>query len=280
MSQPNQDITGRSRMLRGGAFYYYPYGVRVATRLRDSPDFRNYGGGFRVVVSPSSLTDETMNDDSINENSKEIKVEKYKTDFYSLPIDNNFGFVEIPEGSFLMGSDPEKDKELFEDELPQSNVYLPTYWIAKFVVTNQQYNEYLKDTGKTGRGKMGDDMHPVVNVSWHDANVYCKWLNQKIKQYAIENNLDTPIFQGIIDGTLDVQLPSEEEWEKAARGTDGRIYPWGNEYQKNACNDWNAGLKGTCPVDAYGEYVSPYGVYNMAGNVWEWTRSVYAPYPR
>lgn len=96
----------------------------------------------------------------------------------------------------------------------------------------------------------------MVNVSWHDALAYCRWLSDQT-------------------GKL-ITLPSEAEWEKAARGTDARKYPWGDRLDARLCNVWQSGVGDTTPVDLYPSGASPYGCLDMAGNVWEWTRSLYS----
>jgi formylglycine-generating enzyme required for sulfatase activity len=101
----------------------------------------------------------------------------------------------------------------------------------------------------------GKENHPVGLVSWHDARAYCKWLSE-------------------VTGKL-YRLPSEAEWEKAARGTDGRIYPWGNRWKKKRCNTEEGVEWETTPVDAYPSGASPYGCLDMAGNMWEWTLSLW-----
>jgi formylglycine-generating enzyme required for sulfatase activity len=174
--------------------------------------------------------------------------------------------VLVPAGEFLMGSDPGVDERAEDDEQPQHTLYLADYYLARTPVTNAQYAAFVQATDhdpprhwKGGRLSMGEEGHPVVHVSWYDAVAYCKWLSQVAgKPYC---------------------LPSEAEWEKAARGTDGRIYPWGNQWDAERCNS-DAGLKGdTTPVSAYPEGASPYGLLDCAGNVWEWTRSLYMEYP-
>lgn len=174
--------------------------------------------------------------------------------------------IRIPAGRFRMGSDPRKDKQANGGEQPQHTLYPPTYYIAKTPVTNAQYAVFVQDTGhdpprhwEDGRVPRGKHNHPVASVSWHDAVAYCRWLSK-------------------VTGK-DYNLPSEAEWEKAARGTDGRIYPWGDRWDASRCNSAEGGKGDTTAVGAYPRGVSPYGVLDMAGNVWEWTRSLYRDYP-
>jgi serine/threonine protein kinase len=170
--------------------------------------------------------------------------------------------VLVPAGEFLIGSDPRKDKDARDAEQPQHTLYLPDYHLAKTLVTNAQYAAFVQDTGHNqpehwtqGKPPGGKEDHPVVNVSWYDGIVYCRWLSEVTgKPY---------------------RLPSEAEWEKGARGSDGRIYPWGNQWDAERCNA-DKGLQGdTTPVGAYPKGASPYGLLDMAGNVWEWTRSLW-----
>jgi formylglycine-generating enzyme required for sulfatase activity len=173
----------------------------------------------------------------------------------------------IPAGEFLMGSDPEKDKGARDDELPQHRLFLPEYYMARTPVTNAQYAAFVRaaghkppDPGEGQRPPQGKEDHPVILVTWDDAIAYCKWLAEVTgKPY---------------------RLPSEAEWEKAARGTDGRIYPWGNEWDAKRCNAEKIGYwDETTPVGSYPQGASPYGLLDMAGNVVEWCHSLYSTYP-
>ena len=186
------------------------------------------------------------------------------------------GMIYIPAGWFWMGCSP-NDNAGTTNEKPYHKVYLDGYYIDKYPVTNEQYKKFCDATGykypshwkirvKKQVQKIGifgnktievdedvsglpDELknHPVVYVTWEDANSYCKWAGK--------------------------ELPTEAQWEKAARGTDGRIYPWGNEWDASkAC--FNTG-NGTCAVGSYPAGASPYGVLDMAGNVWEWCRDWY-----
>jgi formylglycine-generating enzyme required for sulfatase activity len=175
--------------------------------------------------------------------------------------------IPIPAGEFLMGSDPRKDEQAFDDEQPQHTLYLPDYYLAKTPVTNAQYAAFVQATGhdqpehwKGGKPPPGKEDHPVVNVSWDDALAYCRWL------------------AGVTGKPY--RLPGEAEWEKGARGTDGRIYPWGNRWDATRCNSQESGRDETTPVGAFPAGASPYGLLDMAGNVWEWTRSLWGKDPQ
>jgi formylglycine-generating enzyme required for sulfatase activity len=160
--------------------------------------------------------------------------------------------VQIPAGKFLMGMKG-------NDQKPQREVELSEYSIGKYPVTNREYQAFVQDAQydlpsgwENGKypGEKGD--YPVVGVSWHDAQAYCRWLSQKTgKQY---------------------RLPTEAEWEKAAGGTDGRIYPWGDNFDPKKCNVSNSKIGGTTRVGRFSAVGgdSPYGCADMAGNVEEW----------
>jgi formylglycine-generating enzyme required for sulfatase activity len=170
--------------------------------------------------------------------------------------------VPIPAGEFLMGSDPARDPLGGETEQPQHALHLPGYSMSKTLVTNAQYLAFVQATGharpphwKAGTPAKGQEQHPVVYVTWHDALDYCRWLAQATgKPY---------------------RLPSEAEWEKAARGIEGHLYPWGDEWQPARCNSDDSGVNATTPVTSYPQGASPFGLLDMAGNVWEWTRSLW-----
>ena len=170
----------------------------------------------------------------------------------------------VPAGEFVMGSNKAQDPEAGPAELPPHTVYVGEFYMAKYPVTVAQFATFVKKTGYKRRAVPQDvknkGRHPVVNVSWEDAVAFCGWASQATGQ--------------------PVHLPSEAEWEKAARGTDGRIWPWGNEPPDATRCNFNTNMKGTTPVGHYspgGD--SPYGCADMAGNVWEWMLSKYKPYP-
>ena len=181
-----------------------------------------------------------------------------------ITLSNGMEFMRVPAGNFLMGS-----KNGDSDEKPQHTVDIPyDYWMARFPVTNELYNTYAKAKGikhpVDGWEKKKD--HPVVNVKWTDTMEYCQWLNSLLK---------AELPAGLI-----LRLPTEAEWEKASRGTDGREFPWGNTFDKNKCNTNEGGKGGTTSVGIYSpQGDAPYGCADMSGNVWEWTHSLKKVYP-
>ena len=160
--------------------------------------------------------------------------------------------IEIPAGEFLMGSSAD-DKDADPSEKPQHSVYLDAYYIYKNDVTVAQYRKFCNATGRAMPGAPSRgwiDTHPIVNVSWDDASAYAQWAG--------------------------AALPTEAQWEKAARGTDGRIYPWGNDWDASKCsNSVGHTAEQTSPVGSFPSGASPYGVLDMAGNVWQWCADWY-----
>ncbi len=170
----------------------------------------------------------------------------------------DIAWLPVEAGEFPMGSNAASD------EKPIHPVDLNAFAIAKYPITNSQYACFVAATGRKPpehwRGKTPPDelrTHPVVNVSWEDVAAFCDWLSERCR--------------------AKIRLPTEAEWEKAARGTDGRTYPWGNESDKiqTLCNMNKTGIGGTSPVGIFPAGESPYKVAEMAGNVWEWVNDWY-----
>lgn len=170
--------------------------------------------------------------------------------------------VRVPAGEFLRGS-KERARLASPSEKPQQRIYLAEYWMGKYPVTNAQYAAFVQATERRspehwveGQFPEGLENHPVVNVTWWDAVAYCRWLAEVTgKPY---------------------RLPTEAEWEKAARGPDGQIYPWGDRWASHKCNSREGGKRGTTPVGTLSPAGdSPYGCADMAGNVSEWVADWY-----
>lgn len=178
---------------------------------------------------------------------------------YAFPVAEDI--ILIPAGEFAMGSESRGS-----DERPVHQVYLDAYYIGKYEVTNEEYHKFWEATGHSTPESFADDYnigawperaikfprHPVVGITWHDAAAYAKWVNMR--------------------------LPTEAEWENAARGPTDRLWPWGTS-PKPYANIWDGkdGYDNTiAPVGSYPDGKSYYGVMDMAGNAWEWTADWYS----
>ena len=207
------------------------------------------------------------------------QMDSFRPDAWFLPKDDLLGFVEIPAGPFLMGSDPARDPMAFDNERwpgasPQATVTVPAFYIGRYEVTVAQFGTFVNATGHRpdDNALRAPPRHPVSMITWPEALAYCRWLEAELKQSP-----QTPArLQHLLRDGWHVALPSEPEWEKAARGTDGRVYPWGDQPRRDRAN---FGRPSTVPVGSVVCPECPFGLLDMSGNVWEWTRSPYQPYP-
>jgi len=190
---------------------------------------------------------------------------------YSADSNEALDMIRVPAGVFIMGSHDGP-----EDERPQQRVHLGEFFIDRTKVTHAQFARFIDARGvKAADGQRwydvddndarihwlahqwqvvpGHENHPVVEASWYGAVAYCAWIGKR--------------------------LPTEAEWEKAARGTDGRKYPWGNQAADQTRAHFNGGWNDFRPVGSFPKGASPYGMLDAAGNGWEWVSSAYLPYP-
>ena len=196
----------------------------------------------------------------------------------------NIAWHEIPAGTFLMGS-TDNDKLAYDDEKPQheQNI-LKAYQISRYPITNIQYKAFIQAGGyeeerywteagwewrkkneiiapREFRHPFGLPNHPIVGVSWYEAVAFCRWLTGQFRE---QNQLEKDYI---------ISLPIEPQWEKAARGTEGLIYPWGDELDPERANYNATGIGTTSAVGCFPSGASSYGVHDLSGNVWEWCRT-------
>lgn len=184
----------------------------------------------------------------------------------SLELD--LAFVPVPAGPVILGSRQGRGVEVDPDEMPQHTLTLAEFYVMRYPVTNEQYRLFVAATGHRpprygwpeGRFPVEQADHPVVGVNFQDCLAFCRWAAE-------------------VTG-LPIRLLTEPEWEKAARGDDGRLYPWGNVWAADRCNSLETGIKHTTPVNRFSPAGdSPYGVADMVGNVSEWCLSMFSAYP-
>ena len=243
-SNPMGPDWGQARVVRGGAWATDAYDISTAHRWAENPSFEYQALGFRCALGTASMTDS----------------------FSSKRIDSKGVVMQfVPPGEFTMGRDDVKSPDDM-DEKPAHRVYLEAFYIDKYEVTNKLY-EACVDAGTCQsplklisftRHSYYDnpqfENYPVLYVDWNMAKTYCEWRG--------------------------ATLPTEAQWEKAARGTDSRTYPWSESISCDKANYWpkdEACIGDTTEVGVYESSVSPYGVYDMAGNVMEWVADWYSP---
>lgn len=169
-------------------------------------------------------------------------------------------WITIPASTFSMGSDPEDDVVPYENETPRHRLHVDAFQLSRTHITNAQYAAFVSASGHPAPGHWLDDQipeeladHPVTYVDWHDAQAFCQWAAAR--------------------------LPTEAEWEKAARGTDARLWPWGNQPPDGQRCNFDKHIATTSPVQQFPASAGPYGTLDLAGNAWEWTSSLAQEYP-
>ena len=199
--------------------------------------------------------------------------------FWQLPDEPLLGFVEIPAGEFLMGSNPAIDRQAYENErwsqaVRQGTVDLPRYYIGRYEVTVAQYREFVRMTGRAALPETlsAEPDHPVTNITWTDALAYARWLQNGL----LTSDATPPEIRSLLNDGWQVSLPTEAQWEKAARGAGGDIYPWGNQLIQERAN---FGTAATEPVGSRQCAECKFDLADMSGNVWELTRSPFQTYP-
>jgi len=210
--------------------------------------------------------------------------------------------VFVPAGKFLMGTTAQQAAALrrqfkdpgwykFEWETPQRSIDLPEYYIGKYPVTNAQYQVFVQETGhdrtpwywENRQFPSGQDDHPVRELFWKDAVAYCEWLTKRMQDAGCKIKVwrgGILVTEELPRASCIVRLPTEAEWEKAARGTDGRTWPWGDDPPTDRLCNFGDNVKDTktTPVGRYSpQGDSPYGCADMAGNEWEWTSTRWGP---
>ncbi len=273
-ANPRGPDSGSYRVVRGGSWYDGDFFERSTYRGGSKPTFSDLGIGFRCVRSADS-TSAVINTPALT-TAASTTFDIGST--WTRPADS-MTMVYVPEGEFTMGKDADVamewcqklfgscDRRFFVVEEPPHEIYLDAYWIDQTEVTNKMYSlcveagkcdapDYDKPyNGSNYYGNPNYDDFPVTYVAWNDAKVYCNWAGNEISS---------------------VRLPTEAEWEKAARGTDERTYPWGEEIDCQKANYSSECMGNTSRVGSYESGKSPYGAYDMAGNVMEWVADLFS----
>lgn len=204
---------------------------------------------------------------------------RFRPDAWWLPGGDMLGFAAVPAGPFVMGGDRTLDPLAFDNERwsaasVRATVDLPEFYIGRYEVTVDQFLAFAAATGHRldEQAPRVPGTLPVTFVSWPDALAYCRWLGR-----MLESSPHAPArLRGLMSEGWEVTLPTEEQWEKAARGGAPRRYPWGDEPRRDRAN---FGAAAPVPVGTIACPECPHGLLDMAGNVWEWTRSPYRTFP-
>jgi len=289
----------RLRELRGGSWNNGKHYALTASRANAEPDWRSNHLGFRIVfalpaIEVSPVIRKAVSPIVLRGVSEQKRLLDIMFDPTYLPVDRaeagremnkvgdprlgvvdfNFGadyWCKVPKGKFIMGSEDYKRFATIQHD----------YWLAKYLITYAQYKMFLDDPKgyhdtrwwnglhvnglreqKEGAGnqKWKIANHPAENVSWYDAMAFCAWLNGRLR-----------VSQELKSERLIFRLPTDKEWEKAARGTDGREYPYGNEFDATKGNTQETEIGQTSAVGMFLSGASPYGAFDMSGNVQQWT---------
>ena len=254
------DLAGNAWEWTASAYRDYPYDADEGREGEESPELRVVRGG------------------AYSHGPGEIRC-SYRHGMLPGAVDHYVGFrfacspdarlaldlalVAVPVGDVLLGNDPRPSAGVaLPDEAPRQTRNLPSFELAATPVTNLQYLDFVRATGHPapphwagGAIPKGLEQHPVTYVDWLDASAYCRWAGSR--------------------------LPTEAEWEKGARGADGRLYPWGESEPDGSLANFAGGSKlgSTTGVTEHSDGASPYGLLDVAGNVWEWVSTAYSPYP-
>jgi len=268
---PQGPPSGQLRVYRSGLYYSEATAIRASVRGSSVPDGRESNLGFRCALAPGeavSLTPTavltktalpTLTDTPVPATPTMTPTAAPGIGSARISDKDSMVMVYVPAGEFLMGS-ANSDPQAIGSEKPQHTIYLDAFWVDRTEVTNVQYNKCAqagpcRASSYANDSSYNADNQPVVGVDWNDAQTYCQWAGR--------------------------QLPTEAQWEKAARGTDGRIYPWGNQtatcdYAVMSEGGFGCG-KGSVAwsVGSKPKSASPYGAVDMAGNVCEWAADWY-----
>ncbi len=271
-NDPTGPKYGAERVVRGGSWDNGADLIRSAVRGQENPESKLNIIGFRLALSDSNQQADAMlgkteaakptavqvktqgikyNEPFLQRiSAKTEQIRKNEKGFWEATFPHNITMIYVPEGEFTIGS---PDREGENDEHPAHRVFISGYWIGKTEVTFTQFDAFCQETGleKPKDQGWGRGERPVINISWQQANDFCAWLKKKTG--------------------LAFRLLSEVEWEKAARDH----FPWGNADPQSQLANFNQQIMKTAIVGSYPEGASPYGVLDMAGNVWEWLSDWY-----